>query len=85
MSTTRPPASLDFILSWILSNFIGGLSAEIIIWDPFSIKLLKVWKNSSCKLSLPLTNCISSIIKTEDFLKKSLKLTISFFLIDLIK
>ena len=85
MSTTRPPANRDLILSCTLSSFIGVLSADIIIWDPLSIRLLKVWKNSSCKLSFPLINWISSIIKTEDFLKKSLKFTISFFFIDFIK
>ena len=42
MSTTRPPASLDLILSCTLSNFIGDLSEDIIIWEPLSIRLLNV-------------------------------------------
>ena len=42
ISTTNPPANLDFILSCTLSSFIGGRSADIIICEPLSIRLLKV-------------------------------------------
>ena len=42
----------------------GDLSAERTICLPASTSALKVWKNSSCVLSLPMRNCRSSIIST---------------------
>ena len=42
----------------------GDLSAETTICLPASISALKVWKNSSWVLSLPIRNCRSSIIST---------------------
>ena len=48
-----PHSNLDFSLSsnnWIS---LGGLSLERIICFPFSLNVLKVWKNSSCTVSFP--------------------------------
>ena len=42
----------------------GDLSADTTICLPASTSALKVWKNSSCVLSLPMRNCRSSIIST---------------------
>ena len=42
----------------------GDLSADTTICLPASTSALKVWKNSSCVLSLPIRNCRSSTIST---------------------
>ena len=45
---------------------------------PVSYKQLKVWKNSSCVLSFPIKNCISSIIRTS--MLRYFSLNSAFFL-----
>src|SRR3989338_8631910 len=51
----------------------GARSAEITICLFWSTSALKVWKNSSCVLSLPAMNCTSSTISTSTERKISLK------------
>jgi hypothetical protein len=52
----------------------GALSAEMMICFPASISALKVWKNSSCVLSLPIRNCRSSTMSTCDGAELGLEL-----------
>ena len=47
-----------------VSMSFGGLSLEMMICFPEVCKWLKVWKNSSCVLSFPIMNWISSINST---------------------
>jgi hypothetical protein len=51
----------------------GARSAEITICLFWSTSALKVWKNSSCVLSLPAMNCTSSTISTSTDRNSSLK------------
>ena len=51
----------------------GARSAEMTICLLWSMSALKVWKNSSCVLSLPAMNCTSSTISTSTERKSSLK------------
>ena len=56
----------------------GLRSAEITICRPRSTSALKVWKNSSCVLSLPLMNWTSSTISRSTERNSSLKPIMSF-------
>ena len=47
ISAIRPPANLERSLSVKVSISLGGLSLDIIICLPESLRSLNVWKNSS--------------------------------------
>ena len=72
MSTVRPHSKRDRRRSSRVSISFGGLSEDMIICFFDSYNVLKVWKNSSCVLSLPMMNWISSMRRTSLFLYFSL-------------
>ena len=64
LTTERPDAILNIVdgtnlernLSSKVSISFGGLSEDNMICFPAECSVLKVWKNSSCVLSLPMIN-----------------------------
>ena len=61
MSAIRPHSKRERRRSSSVGIALGGRSLVITIWPPRLWSALKVWKNSSCVLSLPAMNWMSSI------------------------
>ncbi len=78
MSATRPQPRRERIRSSRPDRSDGLRSAEITICRPRSTRVLKVWKNSSWVLSLPLMNWTSSTMSRSTERNSSLKVMVSF-------
>ncbi len=84
-SATMPQPSRVRIRSSSPERSEGDLSADTTICLPASTRALKVWKNSSCVLSLPMRNCRSSIISTSTLRSCSLNSIVAWLRIAAMK
>ena len=76
MSAINPHSNLERNLSSKVSMSFGGLSEVKTICLPEEWSVLNVWKNSSCVLSFPIINCMSSMSSTSTVLYFSLNFVI---------